>query len=410
MHEHPDYRQGAFDLTPSDISSPESTIAPTLEGTQGRSHAPTSSSRRHGAGDFWPEYLHEVQTRERLDLPEVSPDEFEDMRDWTDGYLGPGEAAWPTVSERPPYVRSTRTNDTFPDAPQGEGTIFDARQAKLDATIDVLSAKVAEIVTGDGYRAYLKMLSRFHTYSANNVALILAQYPDATKVMGYGNKAGTTGWKSLGRFVRQGEKGITIIRPMHRTIADETAGEPVKVLTGFTAATVFDVSQTEGRPLPPEPRPGELSGDETVRSLELKVALLRFIDERGVTIVRDHDGTKRGYWHPEKREIGIRADLTGVRELKTLAHETAHMLADHRREGMEMADAETVAESVAFVLLDHYGIDTSAYSAPYIAGWARNPAVVQRNLDTVRALSHAMLTAFGDQCPPAEDGEGVARP
>ncbi len=142
-----------------------------------------------------------------------------------------------------------------------------------------------------------------------------------------------------------------------------------------------------------------------MRSLELKVKLLRFLDERQVKIVRDHEGTQRGYWHAEKREIGLRADLSGVRELKTLAHEAAHMLADHRRDGVEMADAETVAESVAFVLLDHYGIDTSAYSVPYIAGWARDPAVVQRNLDTVRSLSHVMLTAFGDQCPPAEDGE-----
>lgn len=114
---------------------------------------------------------------------------------------------------------------------------------------------------------------------------------------------------------------------------------------------------------------------------------------------------QRGYWHPEKREIGIRADLTGVRALKTLAHETAHLLADHRREGVAMEDAETVAESVAFVLLDHYGIDTSGYSVPYIAGWARDPATVQRNLETVRTLSHALLTAFGDACPPAEDRE-----
>jgi len=113
-----------------------------------------------------------------------------------------------------------------------------------------------------------------------------------------------------------------------------------------------------------------------------------------------------------KREIGVRADLSGVQELKTLTHEAAHMLADHRRETVAMADAETVAESVAFVVLDHEGIDTSAYSVPYIAGWARDPAVVQRNLDAVRTLSHTLLTALGDDCPPDEDGEveeGVAR-
>jgi antirestriction protein ArdC len=268
----------------------------------------------------------------------------------------------------------------------------------------VLSRKVEQMVTGEGYRAYLKMLSRFHTYSANNVALIHAQYPDATKVMGYGNKAGTTGWKSLGRHVRAGETGIRIIRPVHRMIEDAATGEPKKVLTGFTTATVFDVRQTEGIPLPHGPTPQDLAQTEAERSLELDVALRRFIDGAGVRVVRDRDAMQRGYWHPGKREIGIRADLSGVRALKTLAHETAHMLADHRREQIEMADAETVAESVAFVLLDHYGIDTSAYSVPYIATWARDPAVVSRNLDTVRTLSHVMLTAFGDACPPAEGG------
>ncbi len=383
--------------------------------------------------DFWPEFYAEWRFRERNDLLAVSPSEFVDMRDWADGLAAPGDARWRMDTTRPAYPEWEPLPDDWradegwdegdepaalPDAPHNDRfardgkTVYDARKEKVDATIDVLARKVQEIVAGDGYRAYLKMLAKFHSYSANNIALILAQRPDSTKVTGYGNKAGTTGWKSLGRQVRQGEKGITIIRPLHSVIRDEedTTAEPVTVLRGFTAATVFDISQTEGKPLPHEPRPGELTGDEHERSLELKVALLRFIDERGVRVVRDHDGTQRGSWNPDKREIGVRADLTGIRELKTVAHETAHMLADHRREGIAMADAETVAESVAFVLLDHYGIDTSSYSVPYIAGWARDPAVVQRNLDTVRALSHVMLTAFGDQCPPTEDGEEVVRP
>ncbi len=73
-----------------------------------------------------------------------------------------------------------------------------------------------------------------------------------------------------------------------------------------------------------------------------------------------------------------------------------------------MADAETVAESVAFVFLDHYGIDTSGYSAPDIVGWARDPAVVGRNLDTVRTPSHVLLTACGGDCPPHEEGDEAA--
>jgi antirestriction protein ArdC len=191
---------------------------------------------------------------------------------------------------------------------------------------------------------------------------------------------------------------------VRRMVEDAATGEATKVVTGFTTATVFDVRQTEGIPLPHGPTPQDLAQTEAERSLELDVALRRFVDERGVRVVADRDGMQRGYWHPGKREIGIRADLSGVRALKTLAHEAAHMLADHRRERIDMADAETVAESVAFVLLDHYGIDTSAYSVPYIATWARDPGVVSRNLDTVRTLSHVMLTAFGDACLPAEDG------
>jgi len=382
--------------------------------------------------DFWSEYRREWHFREDNDLPSVSPAEFRDIRDRADGVIVPQGARWRVEVERPAYPEweplpdeadvdvdwDEETEAALPDAPRDDRfgldgrTVFDARQAKLDATIDVLASKVEQIVTGDGYRAYLKMLAKFHSYSANNVALILAQCPDATKVMGYGNKAGTTGWKSLGRHVRQGEKGITIIRPMHSVIRDEedTTAEPVKVLRGFTTATVFDIRQTEGIPLPQGPTPQDLPADEHMRSLELKVALLRFIDDAGVRVVRDHENTQRGYWNPEKREIGIRADLTGVRELKTLVHETAHMLADHRREGVDMADAETVAESVAFVVLDHHGYDTSQYSVPYIATWARDRGVVQRNLDTVRTLSHVLLTAFGDHCPPAEDEEGVDRP
>ncbi len=409
MNEHEHYRQGALLLPPADIDVPGAPPTPDGRVMPPIDRDPAVLPNRRLPDDFWPEFMAEWRFREGHGMAPVGPVEFAAIRDWSDGVAAEDEIGGALgASEK-------YDHDTLPDAPrldrlEGKGeTVFDARQARLDATIDMLAHKVEQIVTGDGYRAYLKMVAKFHAYSANNVALILAQYPDATKVMGYGNKAGTTGWKSFGRFVRAGETGIRIIRPMHRTIRDEEdeTAEPVKVLRGFTTATVFDVTQTEGKPLPHEPRPADLTPDETVRSLELKVKLLRFLDEQQVRIVRDHAGTQRGYWHPEKREIGVRADLTGVRELKTTLHETAHMLADHRREGIDMRDAETVAESVAFVVLDHHDIDTSAYSVPYIAGWARDPAAVQRNLDTVRTLSHVLLTAFGDDCPPEDAGDAA---
>ena len=106
MNEHDQYQQGTFDLTSAEPRAPESTPIRPVERPASQFHTLTPSSRRLGEGDFWPEYLHEVQTRERLGLPDVSPDEFADMRDWTDGYLAPADTAWPVVPERPPYVRA----------------------------------------------------------------------------------------------------------------------------------------------------------------------------------------------------------------------------------------------------------------------------------------------------------------
>ncbi len=201
---------------------------------------PAILPNRRLPNDFWPEFHAEWRFREQNDLPAVSPSEFVAMRDWADGLAAPGDGRWRMEPERPAYPEWAPLPDDWradagwdaegdspalPDAPRADRfdrdgrTVFDARKEKLDATIDVLTKKVEQIVTGEGYRAYLKMLAKFHSYSANNIALILAQYPDATKVMGYGNKAGTTGWKSMGRFVRQGEKGITIIRPMQSRFA-----------------------------------------------------------------------------------------------------------------------------------------------------------------------------------------------
>lgn len=394
------YRQGAFNLTPTEPVMPAVPETPHGGGMPPIDRDPDVLPNRRLPADFWPEFHLEWQFREANGLPPVSPQEFADMRDWTDG-VSWSVPDWAIGGASGP---SEGYGDVLSDAPRDERTVFDARKAKLDATIDVLAHKVEEIVTGEGYRDWLRMLSKFHHYSANNVALIHTQNPDATYVMGFGNKQGTTGWKGMGRYVRKGEKGITIIRPMHRTFEDPENKEKRSVLIGFTTATVFDVSQTEGAPLPEGPRPGDLPQTEVMRSLELKVALLKFLDAWQVKIVRDHERQERGYWRPEHREIGIRADLTGVSELKTLIHESAHMLADHRRQ-VDKDDAETVAESVAFVVLDHYGIDTSSYSVPYIASWARSPEVVQRNLDEVQRLSHLLLIAFGDDCPPSAEGE-----
>ena len=167
----------------------------------------------------------------------------------------------------------------------------------------------------------------------------------------------------MGRFVTKGEREITIIRPVTTTRTDDATGERIKALTGFTAASVFDVTQTHGKELPEKPAVRDLSRSDSEHTLLLKTRLMGFLDRSSVRVVRDHEREQRGYWAPGRREIGIRADLAGVTELKTLTHETAHFLASHRGQ-TDRRDAETVAESTAFVVLHHYGIDTGEYSFP----------------------------------------------
>lgn len=216
-------------------------------------------------------------------------------------------------------------------------------------------------------------------------------------------------WQALGRQVVKGEKGITIIRPVIVKGVDAETGVEQETLRGFTTGSVFDVAQTSGQTLPEAPRPGLLPEDATESALSVKVAVMKLLDSYGVRVVRERmpEG-RRGYWEPGKKTVGISADLAGVGELKTLMHEAAHCLGDHRPGAIDRADGETVAESVAFVVLQHYGVDTGDYTFPYVAGWAKDRTVLDRNLQAIRGVSHQLIAAIGDDCLPdtGESGEG----
>lgn len=380
MNEEQQYQQAAFDLHPASETPTERPVAPRT-----RFHTDVSSNRQL-PGDGWNEYRHELDTRARLGLPEIGPGEFRAML----RFMETGEVT--------PLDGTLGAGDVFRDA-EADGTIFDRRRERLNGAIELLARGIEGITTSDGYRAYLEAMGRFHTYSANNVALIRMQRPAATRV------AGIKAWNGMGRFVTKGEKGITIIRPVTTTTRDDATGEPTRALTGFTTATVFDISQTNGAPVPDRPLVRDLSRSDSEHTLLLKTRLMGFLDRSGVRVVRDREHEQRGYWSPAGREIGIRADLAGVTELKTLAHETAHFLASHRGQ-TDRRDAETVAESTAFVVLHHYGIDTGDYSFPYVAGWAADPAVLQRNLTEIQTLSNVLIQQIGDDCPASDEGAG----
>jgi hypothetical protein len=135
--------------------------------------------------------------------------------------------------------------------------------------------------------------------------------------------------------------------------------------------------------------------------MRLFVDLLDYLEGEGIPVRREVLPTANGYWEPDTKRIGLGTHIDGDQATKTLTHETAHMVAGHTL-GMQDSDLETVAESVAFVILSHYGIDSSGYSFPYVARWARNRTVLKRNLDAIQRASHRILATFEGEIHSAD--------
>jgi len=260
-------------------------------------------------------------------------------------------------------------------------------QERMAAALALLDAGIGAIVDGASFRAYLATLARFPTYSARNVALIHVQRPDATRVAGY------RAWQALGRQVRQGERGIRILAPYRRVLAEDdeatAAGDGGALVTGFGVATVFDLAQTEGTPLAEAPAPHLLAGASDAAAW-LWDRLATFLAAEGIALAREETGRVNGYYAPALRRVAVHARLTGDQAAKTLAHECAHHVAGARA-GARGADAETIAEGAAFVVLHHFGLDAGGYTFPYVARWATDRATLTRNLETIRATAYTLI-------------------
>ncbi len=269
------------------------------------------------------------------------------------------------------------------------------RQEKLSEAMSLLERGIEGILDSEGFANYLRTMARFHTYSFNNVALIVAQRPEATRVAGY--KA----WQALGRQVQKGEKGLIVFVPHRKRVREspdenkeqQPAGEPdtqtTHLITGFGLGRVFDIAQTEGEPLPEPPAAQALNG-ESETGTQVDRRLSRFLIEEGVRLTVEDTDHANGYYRPADRLIALSDSLTGDQRTKTLVHEAAHYLADHRGQ-VTREDAETVAESSAFVVLAHYGIDAGSYSFPYVARWAKDKAVLKRNLAEVQGVAAGLI-------------------
>ncbi len=210
---------------------------------------------------------------------------------------------------------------------------------------------------------------------------------DATRVAGY------HAWQALGRQVRNGERGIRIIAPYRRVLAEggkaTAAGDGGALVTGFGVATVFDLAQTEGAPLADAPLPHLLTGASDAASW-LWERLAAFLAAEGIALAREETGRANGYYVPARRRVAVHARLTGDQAAKTLAHECAHHVAGARA-GARGADAETIAEGAAFVVLHYFGIDAGGYTFPYVARWAEDCAVLTRNLEAIRATAYTLI-------------------
>lgn len=259
-----------------------------------------------------------------------------------------------------------------------------ARQRKVDqltAMHDQLTAAVEALRGSEAWTAWLDTAAKFHHYSLNNQLLIAGQRPDATLVAGY------EAWKTHGRQVRKGEKGIRILAPITRrrdpdpttptqnpTDAGETGEVGKRVIAGFTSVAVFDVNQTDGDPLPAQPRPELLTGqapDGLWDDLAAQVTAAGFTLQRADTAAEI--GGANGVTDYLTKTVTVRADVSDAQAVKTLAHELGHVLL-HSPDSSGRPDCrgiiEVEAESVAYLVATHHGLDTGDYSFAYIAGWA----------------------------------------
>lgn len=236
--------------------------------------------------------------------------------------------------------------------------------ARPNPALERLHAGVTELLNSRAWQDALRFKARFHAYSFNNALLIYLQRPDASLVAGYRR------WQALGRQVRKGETSIAILAPIVRRVK----GEDERQVVGFRSARVFDVSQTDGEPLPEVPQPVLLTDDGEA----VQAALTRaetFAVSRGFPVrYGDLRGAALGSFSVTKRIIKVRDDLPPLQTLKTLVHELAHgLMHANPKVGEQRHLVELEAESCAFLVLHELGLDTSCYTFPYLANWTEHP-------------------------------------
>ena len=278
-----------------------------------------------------------------------------------------------------------------------------------------LEQGLQDLFNSDSYRNYLSTMSKFHNYSFNNTLLIAMQKPDATLVAGY--KA----WqKNFERHVNKGEKAIRILAPAPYKIKEERdkidpvtqellldkEGNPQKeeveiTIPAFRAVSVFDLSQTDGKPIP------ELTAKELLSDVEGYQDMIRAVEAISPVPIELEEiaGDSKGYYDREAKRIAVQENMSESQTLKTMIHEVAHSklhskeVEQDEQKRKDRNTKEVEAESVAYTVCQHFGIDTSDYSFGYIAGWSsgRDTKELRSSMDTIRRTASELITGIEEQ-------------
>ena len=286
---------------------------------------------------------------------------------------------------------------------------------KVQEITEKLEQGIKELFESEKYKTYLNTMSKFHNYSFNNTMLIAMQKPDATLVAGF--KA----WqKNFDRHVKKGEKAIRILAPAPYKIKEERDkidpvtqellldkdGNPQKeeveiTIPAFRAVSVFDLSQTDGKPIP------ELTAKELLSDVEGYQDMIRAVEAISPVPIELEEiaGDSKGYYDREAKRIAVQENMSESQTLKTMIHEVAHSKL-HSKEveqdeqmRKDRNTKEVEAESIAYTVCQHFGVDTSDYSFGYIAGWSsgRDTKELRASMDTIRRTASELITGIEEQ-------------
>ena len=303
---------------------------------------------------------------------------------------------------------------------------------KLKEITDRLEQGIAELFDSERYKEYLKVMSKFHNYSFRNTVLIAMQKPDASLLAGF------SAWKNnFERNVMRGQKGIKIIAPSPYKIKQEMQkidphtqkpiigkdGKPVTeekevTIPAYKVVSVFDVSQTEGKELP------DIAVDELTGDVDRYKDFFAALEKTSpVPIAFENiEGGSHGYYHLEDKRIAINEGMSELQTLKTAIHEIAHAKLhdidlnapkDEQQPHVDRRTREVEAESVAYTVCQHYGLDTSDYSFGYVAGWSsgRELSELKSSLETIRSAAAEIINSIDEnlaELQKAQDKEQTA--